>query len=221
MIGKQCAVSVLLALATGCSSGTMSQVRRATAAPYQPSNCYRRAEVWPETIRRVAVLPMSGLGHDPDASSGLEVIEPILRVEMAKRKLFEITLITKDQLQLWTGRTTWTTEEALPKDFFARIREGVGCDAVWFACLTAYRPYPPLAVGWSLKLVDAQTGTVWWSLDEVFDAGNTAVVHGASSYAKNNLNLPSPLLDEATVLHSPRRFVQYAAWSSLNTLPQR
>src|ERR1035441_3545946 len=43
-----------------------------------------------------------------------------------------------------TAADGWTVDAPLPPDFFERLRLLTDCDAMVFASLTVYRPYPPL-----------------------------------------------------------------------------
>ena len=77
-------------------------------------------------------------------------------------------------MRQWTGQSAWRDDEALPQDFFSRLREGCGCDAVFFSHLTAYYPYPPVAVGWKLSLVEGRGDQTVWKADDLFDAGDSS-----------------------------------------------
>ena len=109
----------------------------------------------------------------------------------------------------------------LPHDLFDRLRQATGCDAVLFASLTSFQAYPPLRMGWKLRLVDCHQNQTWWAVDEVFDAGSDSVAAAAEAYARASLNPPTALPGGSGVLYSPRRFGQYTAYAVVNTLPER
>ena len=99
-------------------------------------------------------------------------------------------------------------------------------NAVLFSRLTSYRAYPPLALGWSFKLVECpeKPGTVpriLWAADETFDAGNAAVMNSARRHYLAQQTTAGPLADSRTVLQSPRRFAQYTLSALALTLPPR
>lgn len=176
--------------------------------------------VLPESIRRVAVLPLAS-APDSTAESGRQTLDPILQAELSKSRLFERVQVTSEQLRQWTGRSEWSSDEQLPLDLLQRIRTATGCDAVLFCRLTQYRPYKPLAIGWNMKLVEVRQPRIWWSVDEVFDAGDPAVVNGARRYYQNQARQTGPLADSYTILDSPRRFGQYTLATLLGTLIPR
>ena len=116
-------------------------------------------------------------------------------------------------------------------DAWRRARRGDG----WVLCriphrlpqspLAGHRPVsssnPPLAVGWSLKLVDARQRRIVWAVDEVFDAGKPAVASSARGYYARSIYEQATLRDSNGILGSPRWFGQYAAAAALETLPAR
>ena len=92
---------------------------------------------------------------------------------------------------------------------------------VLFSRLTQYRAYPPLIVGWSLKLVDVKTASVVWAVDEVFDASNESVNNAARRYLLQQLPETSTPMDSRSILNSPRRFGHFSANQVMATLPDR
>ena len=62
-------------------------------------------------------------------------------------------VVTPEQLRLPVRPGTWRADEKLPPDFFERLREETGCQAIFFNQLTRYEPYQPVAIGWKMTLV--------------------------------------------------------------------
>lgn len=211
--------AVLMGLLVGCK--TPPSVRHALASPYKPTNVYLRQPTLPAALKRVAVLPLPRSRYSTQQSEGASFLEPVLLDELTKHAAFEVIRVPLDTAQRLTPGGAWSAESVLPKDFLKRLQETTGCDGVLFAELTVYQPYPPLRVGWKARLVDCAERQTWWSVDETFDAGSEGVAVAAEAYAREHLNLPNPLLEEASVLQSPRRFGQYTAWAIAETLPKR
>lgn len=203
----------------GCAEN--AQLRRTMAQPYHPSNLHQRSDRLPSTLRRVAVLPLTADSNDNDLQIGVQTLEPILATELRRQAAFEVVLVPRELLRSLSGRSGWQQEDALPPQLLSRIRETTGADGVLFTHLSVYRPYPPIAVGWRMTLIDSENHNTQWSVDEVFDAGSTEVIKAAQAYSRANLNQPSVELDSSAVLASPRRFGQYAAAAALGTLPAR
>lgn len=188
----------------------------ATAALRQPAaglvnNVHRGCDVLPADAYRVALLPLSAAA-DYTAVAG--TLDSVLHSELVRTKRFEVVTLPAERLAWRTGRSAWSGEEEFPADFFAILRRETGCDAVLFARLVVLRAYPPLAVGWRLRLVDARSLETLWAAEEVFDAAQPEVARAARRFDGA----------DATgwgVLHSPRRFAGFAAAHLLETLPAR
>lgn len=213
-------------LFTGCETVDFAVPEQVNGPGYQPANVHRLPAGVPEKVRRVAVLPLVSASRGAQAEAGAEAMQSVLVTELVRSGAFEILAVSADDLNHATGRSQWTAEEKLPTAFFQRLRDQHGCDAVLFSRLTHYRAYPPLAVGWSFKLVEcptkpAESPRILWAADEVFDAGNQAVVNSARRYYLSQLKVPGPLADSQTVLQTPRRFAQYTLHALALTLPPR
>jgi hypothetical protein len=182
------------------------------------SNVYGAVACLPAQLRRVAVLPVT-CEYNSDAEAGRDTLQPVLLAELAKTSAFEVVPVDHEQLEAITGRPAWAAHEVLPSDFFSRMREATGCDAVLFCRLKQFRAYPPLAVEWDLKLVDANRRSILWATDEVFDSGEPSVAGAARRYYAQAIGHSSAIGDPSAILMSPRLFGQYAAAASLAALP--
>ena len=172
-------------------------------------------------FRRVVVLPIAPAADAQDLPEGCEALTPVLWEQIVKTKRFEAVPADASHLRQRMGRASWTGREVLPPDFFAYLRREYDCDGVLFAELTTYRAYSPLAVGWRFKLVDARTGQVIWSADEVFDASRPEVQRAASHFEQVKPVLPLITANNWAMLNSPSYFGRYSAAALLDTLPER
>ena len=208
-----------LALLSGCETPSATAVD--LRPPYKPDNIFLAGSKLPGEIKRVAVLPLACDGRQTDLVAGRDALEPVLLAELIKAKHFEVVQISRDALWRLTGRADWTGEDVLPANLIDALKQESGCDAVLFSELTAFRAYPPLAVGWRLKLVDVRQRKTLWAGDEHFDAGDPAVLAGARLYQRRG----QVVLDDNSggwlAVNSPRRFGQYSIDSLLGTLPAR
>jgi hypothetical protein len=196
----------------------MELAGRNSGPEFAPQNVHQTTPWLPRELRRVAVLPMTAVGAETITDSSREQLELLLPAELTRTELFEVVRVTPDQMRRWTGRPRWSVTDSLPSDLFQRIADQLGCDGVIFAHLTAYRPYPPLVMGWKLHLVDAQEPQVWWTCDVLYDAGDQTVARGAVRYEREHQANRLPPADPATILRSPGRFGQYTLATSLETL---
>jgi hypothetical protein len=216
-------LSIALVLLTGCST-TVARGEIIIGKDHEVANVHRLAPKLPERIRRVAVLPLTAEPANSDIILGKDALEPILQAELDRLNVFEVIRVTPDQMRHIAGKSDWCVIEKLPPTFFATIKQETGCDAVLFSRLTRYHAYPPMAVGWNLKLVDATDCQIWWACDEMFDLADPEVVNSARRFELEHQKYyqSSPLLaDSRTALISPRRLGQYSVSAVFATLPER
>lgn len=184
-------------------------------------NSYQSSPVLPGELRRVAVLPLTWEGAQTDLAQGGGNLGPVLLAELLRTEKFEVVVVKAEDLRRQTGRMDWTGAEILPADFFATLRRVYGCDAVLFSQLTTYRAYPPMAVGWRMKLVSADSRQILWAVDDLFDAqrsevlGKARLFHGCAQW------LFADAEQAWQVENSPRLFGQYSIAAALSTLPDR
>lgn len=215
-------VAVACALLSGCAVtriGTPGDLVRGKG--YQPQNIFVEGAALPKNIRRVVVLPLVCNENDINLHEGRAELEPVLMSELIKTKKFEVVSSDSVFLKNRTSRADWAGEETLPPEFFSLLHDSSGCDAVLFARLTAFRAYPPLAVGWRLRLVDVQTRRTIWAADEVFDGGEAAVGDGARRHQLTEERVPSGAPNEWFVQNSPSKFGEYTVARLFATLPPR
>jgi hypothetical protein len=220
---KALAVAILAAgaLGSGCAlwHGNLMTGDIVTGQPYQPANVYRQDLNFFPCPRRVAVLPL--ISGRTGSECGQAALGTVLLDELGAAKAFELAAVTPEQLEAWTGRKGWSASEPLPQELGPVLQEKLGCDGVLFSELTRFAAYPPLVVGWNLRLVDLRSGEILWAADEVFDAGQPAVANGARRYQMNHSRLPSALSDSRFILLTPTAFGHYSAQALLSTLPAR
>ncbi|HZM03812.1 MAG TPA: hypothetical protein VFC44_12440 [Candidatus Saccharimonadales bacterium] len=229
---EACQLAAAIVLCTGCHVlPALPPVVQDMGPRYRPTNIYRQSPLLPPQLRRVALLPLTTTESTAFLQAGVETLTPVVYAELEKCKRFEIIAVSPDQLRQLTGKPGWRTDEPLPPDFFSRLSDATGCDAVLFCQLTRYQPYQPLAMGWKFALVanpppgPAPAGnlkdTILWSADEVVDAGEPGVANAARDYYAQHLHNETPSADVSTILSSPVRFGQYTLAALLETLPYR
>ena len=153
---------------------------------YAPSNVYRNEALLPSYVKRVAVLPLTTLTDEASMDFARDSLWPVLLNELGRSRQFELVTVPPEELRLLTGRSGWSGEEKLPVGFFEKLKDKLGVDAILFCRLTQYRAYEPLAVGWRLKLLDAEIPRILWAVDEVFDARVAEVAAAARRYAREH-----------------------------------
>ena len=210
---------LIYGLLTGCQTSSIKDPIIGRA--YKPSNFNRLVEELPKQIRRVAVLPIHPSQENPNMIFGAESLQSELLAQLIQSGRFEVVNVPQKQLRIWTGRDLWTAEEKLPQAFFKQMRDELACDVVLFCRLTVYQPFPPLRVGWNIKLVDAKDSKIWWSTDEVFDSGRADVSNAARVFSQEQAREGASTDDSQAILTTPTRFARYTLQSLFGTLPKR
>ena len=212
------AALALLALA-GCNS--IPRLDGARFGPYYvPLNVHGSARL-PADLRRIVILPSAADGPAISEST-LDSLDGVLRTTLTQAARAEISPLDRDVLAQLSQRRQLVSTSVLPRDLTARLAEKTGADAVLFVDITAYSPYPPLALGLRAKLIDLKTGEIIWAFDNLFSAADERVVNSARKHVlvpTGTTGTPSDL--SYTVLQNPSRFADYAASATWATLPPR
>jgi hypothetical protein len=94
-------------------------------------------------------------------------------------------------------------------------------DAVLFVDVTAYSPYPPLALGLRTRLAPIRETEILWATDLHFSAADPSVANSARRHALSLAKSSGPADLSHTILQNPTRFAGYAAAATFATLPPR
>ncbi len=188
---------------------------------YRVTNVFRASTNLPATIRRVAVLPVVADRHSLELQTAGESLAPMVAEELQRSGRFEVVLVTPERLSGLTGQRELAMEHEIPTNALTRLKEAFACEAVLFTRVTQYRPYPPPAVGWRMKLVDCTTQGSIWAADEVFDSGESAVQNAARRYEATRSPAAPALADSRSILGSPGRFARYTLSALFGSLPSR
>jgi len=209
----------LAAVLAGCQS---TPPHASVIGPgYRPNNVFVYPPKLSLDLRRVAVMPLSSETAGGDLPEGCEALAPVLWDALVKTRKFEVVAVNARTLRVRTGQANWTGVENLPPDIFAFFRREYSCDGVLFAELTTYRGDAPMAVGWRLKLVDARSGQIVWTADEVFDTSSVKVARSLQKFGEPPMLWPLFREDNWLAMNSPRQLGRYSAAAMLDTLPER
>ena len=218
--GRWAGLFALSGVLASCQS-VAPQVGDMFRPDYRPDNVFAYPAKLSLNLQRVAVLPLAAETTGSDLPEGCQALTPVLWEQLIKMKRFEVVAVDAAKLRSRTGQVNWTGAENLPPDFLAFLRREYGCDGVLFVEVTTYRAYAPLAVGWRMKLVDARSGQIVWSADELFDAARRNVSLAAQKFEQPRPIVPFMAEENWVAINSPRRFGRYAAAALLDTLPER
>ncbi len=196
---------LLALLICGCQSHKASK----PATDYYYLNPTKRLT----NIGRVAIVELENDSSYPEISTDLT---GSLFQALQKRQVFGLTIVHRDDpswrsLQL-DGGSTYSLDQ------MAAIREKMKCDGVLLGTVTEYRPYPHMAVGLRLKLLDLRDGQLLWALEQVWDGADKAIEKRTKSYFKNEKGSGFAPLQEQLATVSPLEFIKFVSYEVAATL---
>ncbi len=194
-----------ICLTLGCDS------RRAAKPP--ADFYYVNPEKKLATIGRVAIVELENDSSYPDISA--DITGSLFRA-LQKRQVFGLTIIRRDDpswrsLQL-DGESTYNLDQ------IRAIRETLECDGVLVGTVTEYRPYPHMAIGLRLKLLDMRDGQLLWALEQVWDSSDKTTKARTKDYFEHEKGSGFEPLKEQLAGVSPIEFLKFVSYEVAETL---
>jgi hypothetical protein len=182
-------------------------------APPPANYYYRNPNKNMSLIGKVGIVELDNKSSYPQASA--DITEALFQT-LQKKQLFSLTIIhQKDpawrSLQLELD-SAYTLEQLLA------IRKTLECDAVLIGTITEFKPYPHMAVGLRLKLMDLKDGQLLWALEQIWDTADKTTERRIKDYFKRQMRAGFDPLREQLVTISPIRFVKFVAYEVGETL---
>ena len=205
-----------LCLLSGCTFFDID-VPTPPVAPYTPVN-FKGDTRLPAGLHRVALLPVHG-GTVADAESAA-ALDPVLLTALQRQVRFEAVAISREDCHRMFGADSFGSTDALPPGLLDKLAQVYAVDAVIFTDLTVYQPYRPLSLGFRSKLATVHDVRLVWAFDEVFSAGQAAMLTSVRHYYEGG-DRAAPVDVTPAVLQSPTRFGAVAADLMFHTLPPR
>ncbi|MHC4596496.1 MAG: hypothetical protein ACYS19_16335, partial [Planctomycetota bacterium] len=165
---------LLAVLSSGCTIyGVFGD--SAPAADYYYLNPDKRLA----TIGRVAIVELNNDSSYTQIST--DITESLFQA-LQKKQVFGLTVVGQQDAS-WRSLqldfdSTYTLEQIIA------IRETLKCDGILIGTITEFRPYPHMAVGLRLKLLDLRDGQLLWALEQVWDNADKTTESRIKSYFK-------------------------------------
>lgn len=166
------------------------------------------------TLGRVALVELDNESGYPTISADLT---EALFVALQKKQLFGLSVIHQDD-PAWRGLQENLESLQALKQLLA-MRDALKCNGLLVGTVTEYQPYPRMAVGLRLKLLDLTDGQLLWGLEQVWDSADASIRQRIQQYSREELRSGSaPLQDEMVVISSLRfgRFIAYEVAETLD-----
>ena len=163
-------------------------------------------------IGRVAIVELDNDSSYPQISND---VTGSLFQALQKKQVFGLTLVRQNDpswrsLQLQRD-SNYTLEQLLA------IRETLKCDGVLLGTVTEYRPYPHMAVGLRLKLLDLRDGQLVWAIEQVWDSADKTTEKRIKSYFKSEKRSGFAPLHEKLAAVSPLEFIKFVNYEVAGT----
>ncbi len=167
-------------------------------------------------VGRVALVEMSSDSSHPQIST--DVTEALF-LALQKKQIFGLTVVSR-QDPSWRSlqmdrQSHYNLEQLLA------TRKALKCDAILIGTITEYQPYPHLAIGLRMKLIDLKDGDLLWGLEQVWDAADKATERRIRSYLQREMRSDSAALSQQLVAVSSLKFVKFVAYEVAETLQPR
>lgn len=157
-----------------------------------------------QSIRRVVLMPLAN-----------QTVYPVIMDDIAINLATELQRVGNYDLVV----ANHVDPGARAQDVFAsgqfnelevlRVAREYQADAVLFASVTQYHPYPPPRVGLSLLMISPSEGIPIATLNGMWDAREINVATQAQAYFKQNLSWKRSLLGSERVIDSPDVFQRF------------
>jgi hypothetical protein len=196
----------LALLTTGCSYDFLASA--------EPAKCYY---VNPgkkiSSIGRVAIVELQNESLYPQISA--EVSEALYN-QLQKKQVVGLSVIHKSDPQ-------WKVLQLPPLPPYdlqqlSDIRKSLKCDAILVGTVTEYKPYPHLAVGLRLKMIDLSDGQLVWGYEQVWDSADRFCQQKAEEYYRSEKSTDFRLLRKTLVTASSIEFLKFVSFEVSQTL---
>ena len=175
---------------------------------------------------RVAMVELDNHSSFPKISA--DVTETLFQA-LQKKQVFSLTVVRQNDpawrsLQLDSGSGPKPQNKALAasstytlKQLFA-IRKSLNCNAILLGTITKYQPYPHMAIGLRLKLVDLKDGQLLWALEQIWDSADKTTEYRIKNYLQSQMRSDIGPFHEQLMAVSSLKFIKFVAYEVAETL---
>jgi hypothetical protein len=199
---------LLTALLSGCGAYSIRRVPAPTADYY-----YLNPDKDLTSIGRVAIVELSNDSSYPQIST--DITEALFQA-LQKKQVFGLTVVRQDDAS-WRSLQL-DLDSTYTLDQIKGIRETLKCDGILIGTITEFRPYPHMAVGLRLKLLDLRDGQLLWALEQVWDSADKTTESRIKSYFKAQKRSDFASLREQLAAVSPLEFIKFVSYEVAETL---
>ncbi len=165
------------------------------------------------TIGRVAIVELNNDSSYPQIST--DITEALFQA-LQKKQVFGLTVVGQHDASWRSLQLDFDSTYTL--DQIMAIRETLKCDGILIGTITEFRPYPHMAVGLRLKLLDLRDGQLLWALEQVWDNADKTTESRIKSYFKAQKRSGFASLREQLAAVSSLEFIKFVSYEVAETL---
>jgi Peptidoglycan-synthase activator LpoB len=159
------------------------------------------------TIKSVCLVELQNKTSYPQIS---EDVTESLNQSLQKKQWFALSLLKQTD-------AAWKALEVKPDSAYTleqlmTAHKLLGTDALLIGTITSYSPYPRMAMGLQLKLVDLRTGQVVWAIQQIWDAADKATQERIKRYFDQQLRTDFSPIGEQLATLSPINFIKFITY---------
>lgn len=203
--GLLLATACLVALSSGCQTprNGAGMTNSYYLTPYKDLG----------TLGRVALVELDHNSGYPTISTDMT---QALFVALQKKQIFGVTFVRRDDPEWQSLQDNIDSLQALKG--LVTMRETFKCNGLLVGTITEYQPYPHMAIGLRLKLVDATDGQLLWGFEQVWDTADRNLEKRIKAYFRDELRPGVASLREELVVVSSLKFAKFVAYEVAETL---
>ena len=118
-------------------------------------------------IGRVSIVELGNDSSYPQISGDFT---DTLYQALQKKQIFGLSVVRKPDTAWRSLQLGLDAEYGLEQ--IAAMRDTLRCDGILIGTITEFRPYPHMAIGLRLKLLDLTDGQLLWALEQVWDSAD-------------------------------------------------
>jgi hypothetical protein len=167
-------------------------------------------------LGRVTLVELDNMSDYPEISGNMT---RALFLELQKKQVFSVVTVNRDDPAWQALQENLDSLQAMQT--LLLIREKSKSNGLLVGTITEYRPYPRLAIGLRLKLLDLTDGQLLWGVEQVWDSTDRNVQKRVQTYFRKERRSGSSPLPEELVGVSSLEFARFAAYEIAQTLDGR
>jgi hypothetical protein len=164
-------------------------------------------------IGRVAIVELDNNSSYPQISAD---ITEALHQSLQKKQAFGLTVIRQTE-------NSWRSLQLAPDSTYtlaqlSAIHRTLKCGAIMTGTITQYQPYPHMAIGLRLRILDLTDGQLIWALEQVWDSADKTTEHRIKDYFQHQKRSGFAPLHEELAVISPLEFIKFVTYEVAETL---